>query len=150
MLLRISLRCVYVFMYYQAQPTEMGIAQYFVHRFSRCMSTTIAVWMNVAFSTTEVICGQTSVGSCSFAETKVDARRRLMLHIDMCMHIIYNIYIYVYVYVCIGEYTFIFLLLYVFIYIYTLYIYIYIIYIYINKDRYTEHLYVHVHIQVAQ
>ena len=139
MLLRISLRCVYVFMYYQAQPTEMGIAQYFVHRFSRCMSTTIAVWMNVAFSTTEVICGQTSVGSCvffhgymapgdphnqnSFAETKVDARRRLMLHIDMCMHIIYNIYIYVYVYVCIGEYTFIFLLLYVFIYIYTLYIY---------------------------
>ena len=140
MLLRISLRCVYVFMYYQAQPTEMGIAQYFVHRFSRCMSTTIAVWMNVAFSTTEVICGQTSVGSCvffhgymapgdphdqnSFAETKVDARRRLMLHIDMCMHIIYNIYIYVYVYVCIGEYTFIFLLLYVFIYIYTLYIYI--------------------------
>ena len=140
MLLRISLRCVYVFMYYQAQPTEMGIAQYFVHRFSRCMSTTIAVWMNVAFSTTEVICGQTSVGSCvffhgymapgdphnqnSFAETKVDARRRLMLHIDMCMHIIYNIYIYVYVYVCIGEYTFIFLLLYVFIYIYIIYIYI--------------------------
>ena len=95
--------------------------------------------MNVAFSTTEVICGQTSVGSCvffhgymapgdphnqnSFAETKVDARRRLMLHIDMCMHIIYNIYIYVYVYVCIGEYTFIFLLLYVFIYTYIIYIY---------------------------
>ena len=149
MLLRISLRCVYVFMYYQAQPTEMGIAQYFVHRFSRCMSTTIAVWMNVAFSTTEVICGQTSVGSCvffhgymapgdphnqnSFAETKVDARRRLMLHIDMCMHIIYNIYICIRL--CVHRRIYIYISFTVCIHIYIHYIYIHNIYI--NKDRYT-------------
>ena len=95
--------------------------------------------MNVAFSTTEVICGQTSVGSCvffhgymapgdphnqnSFAETKVDARRRLMLNIDMCMHIIYIIYIYICIRLCVHRRIYIYISFTVCIHIYIHYIY---------------------------